>query len=179
MATGSVVIAGSLAAILVGVMTFDRGAPAYPPEFDDVEFAPLPVAPAGVDDAEAIELKTITELKADGRGHFVADARIDGTGIAVLVDTGASVVALSYEDAEAANLKPHTLAFDQPVATANGKAQAARVTLRRVEVNGVMVRDVQGLVMPKGAMRGTLLGMSFLSRLDSFSVEDGVLTLKD
>jgi aspartyl protease family protein len=88
-------------------------------------------------------------------------------------------VALSYEDAERVGLKPKNLTFDVGVSTANGIAKAARVLLREVEIDNVRVDDVEGLVLPKGAMRGTLLGMSFLSRLKSFSVEDGRLILKN
>ena len=76
-------------------------------------------------------------------------------------------------------MRPFALDYDVPVATANGIAQAARVTLRRVEVDNVMVRDVDGLVLPQGAMHGTLLGMSYLGKLRSFKVEDGVLSLED
>lgn len=125
------------------------------------------------------QLRSITELQADSRGHFVTEAEIDNTAIRVLVDTGASAVALSYEDADHAGLRPRSLNYDIPVATANGVTKAARVMLRRVEVGGVVVRDVEGLVLPEGVMSGTLLGMSFLSRLRSFKIEDGVLQLRD
>jgi aspartyl protease family protein len=125
------------------------------------------------------QTKLNTELKADAGGHFITRADIEGATLNVLVDTGASAVALSYEDADRAGLHPLSLRYDVPVATANGLAQAARVTLRRVEIDRVLVRDVDGLVLPQGAMNGTLLGMSFLSRLRSFKVEDGVLTLED
>ena len=179
MSMGASIIAGSLAIMLAGAITIGQAPAPVAPEQDDVAFSPLPIAPIGIDDEEVVQLKTISELKADARGHFVTRARIEGAGILVLVDTGASVVALSYEDAEAANLKPRGLTYDVPVATANGLAKAAKVTLRRVEVAGVTVRDVEGLIMPEGAMEGTLLGMSFLSRLESFKIEDGVLTLKD
>ncbi|WP_395684737.1 TIGR02281 family clan AA aspartic protease [Aestuariivirga sp.] len=121
----------------------------------------------------------MTELKAVQGGHFVAIADINGTPVRVMVDTGATTVALSYEDAEAAGLKPARLDFNAPVATANGTVGAARVTIRRVEIDGVRVNDVPAMVLPQGAMRGSLLGMSFLSRLRSFSVEDGVLRLRD
>jgi aspartyl protease family protein len=133
---------------------------------------------AGFDLTHA-EVKTVTELKADARGHFITEAAVEGTRLKVMVDTGASAVALSYEDAERVGLRPFALVYDVPVATANGVAQAARVKLRRVEVGGVTVRDVDGLVLPEGMMRGTLLGMSYLGRLRSFRVEDGVLTLRD
>jgi aspartyl protease family protein len=126
-----------------------------------------------------LQLMAMTELKAVNNGHFVTSADINNRAVEVLVDTGASVVALSYEDAEKVGLKPKNLTFDVGVSTANGLTKAARVMLREVEIDNVRVSDVQGLVMPKGAMRGTLLGMSFLSRLQSFSVEDGRLILKN
>ena len=56
---------------------------------------------------------------------------------------------------------------------------AARVKLRHVMIDNVKVRDVDALVLKEGAMNGTLLGMSFLSRLKSFTVTDGVLLLKN
>jgi aspartyl protease family protein len=120
-----------------------------------------------------------TELKAAPNGHFFAKAEIGHATIDVMVDTGATAIALSYEDADDAGLHPGSLDYDIPVMTANGMAKAARVTLDRVEVDGVSVRDVEGYVMPEGAMRGTLLGMSFLSKLSSFKVEKGVLYLED
>lgn len=121
----------------------------------------------------------ITELKADQSGHFVTDADINGRSVRVLVDTGATVVALSYEDASDVGLRPGNLEFNVPVSTANGVAQAARVKLDQVSIDGIEVEDVEGLVLPRGALRGTLLGMSFLGRLGSFRVEDGVLYLRD
>lgn len=124
-------------------------------------------------------LYSVTELKADSNGHYFANADINGTTIPVMVDTGASGVALSYEDADKVGLRPHGLDYDTPVNTANGLVKAARVKLRRVEVDNVRVRDVEGLVLPEGALRGSLLGMSFLGRLSSFKIENGVLYLKD
>jgi aspartyl protease family protein len=128
---------------------------------------------------DAPQIFSATELKADRNGHYFAAADINGTTVAVMVDTGATGVALSYEDAEKVGLRPHGLDFNTPVNTANGLVKAARVQLRRVEVDNVRVRDVDGLVLPEGAMRGSLLGMSFLSRLSSFRIENGVLYLKD
>jgi aspartyl protease family protein len=121
----------------------------------------------------------VTELKAGNGGHYVVDARINGSGIKVIVDTGATAVALSYEDAERVGLKPKTLEYSVPVATANGVSKGAPVTIRKIEIDGVRVSDVEGIVLQQGALNGTLLGMSFLSKLRSFSVEDGVLTLKN
>lgn len=129
--------------------------------------------------AKPLDLYAMTELQSSSNGHFVTQAAINNHGIDVLVDTGASAVALSYEDAEAVGLRPSTLTYDVPINTANGVGKAARVVLRKVEIDSVRVADVEGLVLQKGALQGTLLGMSFLSRLRSFSVENGKLVLKN
>lgn len=134
---------------------------------------------AAASDVPELRLMAITELQADKSGHFVTDADINGRNVRVLVDTGATVVALSYEDASSVGLRPGSLEFNVPVSTANGVAQAARVKLDQVSIDGIEVEDVEGLVLPQGALRGTLLGMSFLGRLSSFKVEDGVLYLRD
>ena len=130
---------------------------------------------AGLASAEA----GVTELKANKGGHFVTAADINGSAITVLVDTGATMVALSYEDAGNAGLRPGSLDFNVPVSTANGMTQAAQVKIDRISIDGINVDDVEGMVLPEGALNGTLLGMSFLSRLASFKIEDGVLYLKD
>ncbi len=137
------------------------------------------VTPLAEPTADPLTFYAMTELKAGTNGHFFTKADINNRGIQVLVDTGASTVALSYEDAEKVGLRPGTLKFDIPVNTANGVGKAARVMLRDVEIDTVRVSDVEGVVLQKGALRGTLLGMSFLSRLRSFSVENGKLVLKN
>lgn len=124
-----------------------------------------------------LAMRTV-EIRAGNHGHFIVEAEIDNTPITVLIDTGASSVALSYEDAERVGLKPFALDFDLPVSTANGIIKAAAVTLRRVEIENVLVRDVEGMVMPPGALAGTLLGMSFLRRLSGFRIAEGTLYLE-
>ncbi len=124
-------------------------------------------------------LYRIIEIRAGAHGHYVTTASIEHMPVTVLVDTGASKVALSYEDAERVGLNPFALDFDQPVATANGLVKAAMITLRRVEIENVVVHDVDGMVLPEGAMQGTLLGMSFLGRLSGFRMSDGTLYLEE
>ncbi len=143
------------------------------PERDNA--LPLP----GTDEAKLLLMAAQTEIKAGASGHFVTTAEIDYTPIKVLIDTGATLVAMSYEDADKAGLNPFSLDFTVPVSTANGVVKAAPATLKRVEVDNIVVYDVRALVLPKGAFRGTLLGMSFLSRLSSFGIRDGVLTLEE
>lgn len=124
-------------------------------------------------------LAGMVDLRLGPNGHFEAIAEINGRSIAVLVDTGASAVTLSHEDARFAGLSPNTLDYDVPVATANGSVMAARVKIRRISIDGVRVDDVEGFVLPEGALKGSLLGMSFLSRLSSYRVEDGVMRLRE
>jgi aspartyl protease family protein len=129
--------------------------------------------------AKPLQLYAMMELTAGEGGHFTTSAAINNRSVEVLVDTGASTVALSQEDAQSIGLKPHNLKYDVPISTANGMGKAARVLLREVEIGSVRVQNVEGLVLEAGALRGTLLGMSFLSRLRSFSVENGTLVLKN
>ena len=118
------------------------------------------------------------EIPAGRSGHFVTTADINFTDVIAVIDTGASAVALSWEDAENIGLDPGFLDFVRPVNTANGVVQAAPVMLKRVAIGGVTVNDVEAWVLPKGAMRGTLIGMSFLSRLSGYRVEGGKLVLE-
>jgi aspartyl protease family protein len=131
-------------------------------------------------------LATATQAPADsarirmsGNGHFMSKAEINGTKIQVMVDTGASTVALSHEDARKAGFRPDDLDFDRPVSTANGVVNAAYVRIDRIEIGGIRVDRVDGMVLPKGALSGSLLGMSFLSRLDGFEVRNGELHLRN
>lgn len=117
-------------------------------------------------------------IRAGDHGHYVAKVEIERTPITVLIDTGATKVVMSYEDAEHIGLKPFSLDFRAAVSTANGTVRAAPVTLGRVEIANIQVRDVEALVLPEGAMRGTLLGMSFLNRLSNFRVSEGTLILQ-
>lgn len=118
------------------------------------------------------------EIERHRNGHYFAEATIDGRDIDVLVDTGASSIALTYEDAERLGLSPARLDYNIRTQTANGEARAARVVLSRVAVGSVMLRDVNATVAEKGRLGITLLGMSFLGRLSSFSVEGDRLVLK-
>ncbi len=129
--------------------------------------------------ANVLLMAARTEIKASARGHFFTTAEIDFTPISVLIDTGATLVAMSYADADKAGLNPFSLDFTVPVATANGMVKAAPATLKRVEIDNIVVYDVPALVMPQGVLKGTLLGMSFLSRLSAFGIRDGVLTLEE
>jgi aspartyl protease family protein len=107
---------------------------------------------------------------ADASGHYFIDAAVNGTPVRFMVDTGATFVALSPEDAATAGIASPNLTFSEAMSTANGVTHAAR--LGQLEVD-----DVAAMVMDQ-PMPFSLLGMSFLSRVDGYSIRDGVLTIE-
>ena len=111
-------------------------------------------------------------------GEFVVPAKVNGRPMQFLLDTGASSVVLSAEDAAAAGLKFAAADYRVDVTTANGATTAAPTRLDRVAIGPILVRDAPALVARPGALGESLLGMSFLERLKSFSVEGGRLVLK-
>ena len=119
------------------------------------------------------------ELPIGSDGHYHADTEINGRSIKVLIDTGASIVALTAEDAEAAGIFVTDKDFTHRIQTANGTARVAPVTLDRVSIGDITVRDVRGVVSEAGAMAVSLLGMTFLNELDRVDMRSGKLILQD
>lgn len=104
------------------------------------------------------------ELQRQSDGHFHAEAFINGRPVRVLVDTGATLVALSYEDAVAAGINVRDSDFIHISQTANGRARFASVILDDVRIGDVTVRNVRAAVGEPGRLSTTLLGMSFLGQ---------------
>jgi aspartyl protease family protein len=117
-------------------------------------------------------------IEADKRGHFVADARLNGRRYSVLVDTGATLVAINRRTARRIGLRLSPHDFNQRIRTANGIATAASVQIDEITLGRVRIRDVDAAVLSDDALSTVLLGASFLGRLKSYRVEDGVLMLK-
>src|SRR6201996_5777751 len=99
--------------------------------------------------AQGSDTEPAALLKASD-GHFWADGQVDGAPVRFLVDTGASKVSLTLQDARRLGLDPSRLTYDQTVRTADGQSQAARVRLKSVSVNGARVADVDALVIDQG-----------------------------
>ena len=112
---------------------------------------------------------------ANERGHVILNAAVNGAPVRLLVDTGASLVTLTREDARAAGIAPGELVFKAHVNTANGPVRMAPVTLREVRLDQFSVYDVPAAVLEN--LNVSLLGMSFLSRLQSYEMRDGKLTI--
>lgn len=118
-------------------------------------------------------------LRATSNGHYLAEAEINGRPIDVLVDTGATLVALRYEDAENAGIYLKPSDFTHFVSTANGKARVAPITIDRISIGRIEVRNVPGAVSERGALAQTLLGMTFLGRLSRVDMRGGELVLHE
>jgi aspartyl protease family protein len=115
-----------------------------------------------------------------GRGHagdFAITAQINGARVAMVLDTGASSVVLTRDDAKAAGLPLEVLNYTVNIDTANGRARAAPVTLDRIAIGGLVERSVEALVAQPGQLKMSLLGMSFLNRLQSWQVSGDRLVL--
>ena len=111
-------------------------------------------------------------------GHFRVWAEVEGERVQFVVDTGASTIALTAEDAARVGLDGDGLVFDQPVITANGRAYTAGADLAEVAIGPILVDDVTARVMQAGVLDRSLLGMSFLSRLESVELRGSKLILR-
>jgi len=145
-----------------------------PADIAEAQRAPSTAATAG-----PASLGSIVEIDAERNGHFNTEADINGRPIAVMIDTGATMVALSYEDAERAGIYLNDADFTRSVSTANGIARVAPVTLNRISIGDITVRNVPAAVAEPGRLKTSLLGMSFLSRLSRFDMRSGRLVLEE
>jgi aspartyl protease family protein len=118
------------------------------------------------------------EVKRGTRGDFGVTARINGARVPMVLDTGATSVVLTQEAARAAGLPIEVLNYTVAVDTANGRTQAAPVTLDKLAVGGVSERQVPALVVKSGQLHNNLLGMTFLNRLESWEVRGDKLKLR-
>jgi clan AA aspartic protease (TIGR02281 family) len=116
-------------------------------------------------------------VEAGPGGHYLVEAMVNGAPVDFLVDTGASDIVLTLEDAERLGLQPETLRFTQRFATANGEVRGAPVVLREIRIGQFSLFDVPASVN-EAPLRMSLLGMSFLAQLNGYEVEDGRLILR-
>ena len=139
--------------------------------------APSLRGPEASDAARLDQTVGDAQLTKAADGHFWAEGQVDGTEVRFLVDTGASVVALTGEDAKRLGFDPQFLTFNVPVHTAGGEGRAARVRLSSLSVGGARVEDVDAMVVRQG-LTTSLLGMSYLGRLSRFEATPQALVLK-
>ena len=148
------------------IAVFALGAAAFVPRYASqmsanpapFALAARPLTPVAADPANSRSVV----VPRDARGHFEVDARVNGRRVGFMVDTGASVIALTARDAARIGIHPAQNAFVADV----------------VEVGDLAVRDVDALVLPDEALSENLLGLSFLSRLRRFEYSEGKLVLE-
>ena len=116
------------------------------------------------------------EIRRSDDGHFWADVALNGVKVRMMVDTGASEIALTPRDARKIGLDPATLNYALRVNTASGVATAAPVTLDEVSIGSITIDNVTAGVMHDESQI-SLLGMSFLDRLDGYEVKRDALLL--
>lgn len=143
------------------------------PSEKPVAATPAQAAKAGLFEAPVYKK---TELKRHYDGHFYVTANVNGAPITFLVDTGATRVALTQEDAKAAGLDFSPGEFEPVGQTANGIALGKLLTLPKVVIEGKEVMEVDAVILENSAI--SLLGQSYLSRLNGVQMNGDHMVLR-
>ncbi|MCJ8322740.1 MAG: TIGR02281 family clan AA aspartic protease [Rhizobiales bacterium] len=118
-------------------------------------------------------------LTADRNGHFTARGMINGSHVDFLVDTGATIVFISQEEARRVGFDLNKLDYSYVALTASGKTNFAKVFLDDVSIGGITVRNVEAAIAKSDDVTHNLLGMTFLSRIKGFEISGGRLIMRD
>jgi aspartyl protease family protein len=118
------------------------------------------------------------EIVRTSTGEFSVTSHVNGARVPMVLDTGATAVVLTSEAAQAAGLPTGFLTYSVRIDTANGHTRAAPVVLDRLAVGGITERSVQALIAQPGQLKTSLLGMTFLNRLESWEVRGPKLVLR-
>lgn len=164
-------------AAVVGVRTFEsrvaaREAPPTAASLEPAPAAALKSSPYRSGWGEEVR------IPASPDHQYYVTAAVNDSPFSFLIDTGASYVALRESDARRAGIYTNWNDFDRPVRTANGETKAALVEIRAVEIDGIRVENVKAFVLADDQLSVNLLGMSFLSKLESVESRGGQLVLR-
>jgi len=110
-------------------------------------------------------------------GHYYVTAEVNGTPVEFVVDTGATMIVLTREDAKRAGLETDSLAFVGRAGTANGMVSTAPVRLDSLSIGPLEDRGIAASVNG-GELDQSLLGMSYLERFSSVEITGGKMILK-
>ena len=146
---------------------------------DQTELAGLTGSVPWWNTAPAQSAGTLAEhtLRAGPDGHFRTDVRVEGATVTMLVDTGATITALRYEDAQRLGLIRDGLEFDLPLSTANGDAHGALIRLASLGIGGIERQRIEAVITMPGTLRHSLLGMNFLNSLTRFEIRAGEMAM--
>lgn len=120
----------------------------------------------------------VVEISRGRGGEFQVATQVNGGNVSMILDTGASTVVLTQEAAKSAGLPLEFLSYSVAIDTANGRTRAAAVTLDRVAVGSIVERSVPALIAQPGQLKTSLLGMTFLNRLQSWEVRGDRLVMR-
>ena len=169
-----VFLAGFFAAMM---NSCSRRGPSVKPHspFDTVEYSSASASASGAKSATFSDGSTV-ELQRDSDGHFYADVQINGTPVRMLVDTGATGIALSRDDARSAGIATSIGMNDVVGEGADGSVHGEFVTVDRVTMGGKSASALEAVVLNNGQQ--SLLGQSFLSKFDSVEIRGDTMVLK-
>lgn len=146
-----------------------------PPDPEPVAALPRLSQPAKAEPEQLLGKKV--RIGANDHGHFIAEFKLNGRRVDAMIDTGATRVAINLSTARKIGIKLTNEDFKYTVDTANGSTRAASANIDELQLGRIIVEDVPALVLDDEALSGTLIGMTFLQRLDKYSVENGSLLL--
>jgi clan AA aspartic protease (TIGR02281 family) len=156
-------------AVALGLPNLDGGSGA--------SAVPTKMPPSGprADRIPLAEPPTTESFHAAHGNQFYLTGSVNGYPISFLVDTGATYVSLTPDDAMRLGFDLKKLNWNLEMRTANGISRNAQVTLAEIRLNRIVKYNVSATIMSQPGI--SLLGMSFLSRLRSWNISDGVLTI--
>ena len=176
-----IILAGAIvASAIVGVRYIEakESAPVAPEQqLQAASASPAPAVSAASFSAQS-GWQAEVKISAARDRQFYVEADINRSPAQFLVDTGASYVAMRDSDARGAGVYTTWSDYNYPVRTANGETKAAFVTLSEMEIGDIRVQDVKAFILPDDQLSVNLLGMSFLSRLESVEARSGELVLR-
>lgn len=140
----------------------------------------LPEAILTVQDAEtdAAEKPSIVRLQPAWDGIYRAVAQVNSQSLGVLIDPASPLVVLQYEEAERLGLAPERLKFKSRVAVSDRKINAALTALLSVRIDDIELLEVKAAIAEKGALETSLIGLSFLNRMEAVALLRGELVLR-
>ena len=118
------------------------------------------------------------EVARSGTGEFQIATQVNGARVAMVLDTGASSVMLTHDAAIAAGLPVEMIKYTVNIETANGRTHAAAASIDRIAIGGIVERAVPALIAQPGTLKTSLLGMSFLSRLQGWEVRGDKVVMR-
>ena len=170
-----VIMVAAIAGAIVGKLDH-RGAPAArAPAEDQVTLVDKPVE-ASQDDVEFNSAHDVIVLKREPNGHFYADAQVNNMTIRFMVDTGATGIALTRDDARRAGLAVSAGMFDVVAEGASGDVKGEWVTLDSVKLGQEEAKQVPAVVLDGGQQ--SLLGQTFLQQFDTVEIKGDRMVLR-